>query len=197
MRIGIFGGSFNPPHKMHKDIAFYLIQNNYLDKVIFVPTGSKYKYKTNLLPNKYRYDMVKLMTDKNPNYEVSDYELKDNVIYTYDTLNYFKNKYKDDIIYFICGTDNLSYIDKWKEGIYLLSNYKFLVINRSTDNIDQILNKFREYKNNIYVVDMKMNELSSTFIREKLKNNDNTVKNYLDSDVYRYILKNNLYKESS
>ena len=48
MRIGVFGGSFNPPHKMHEDIAHSLKESNLLDKIIFVPTGSKYKYKNNI-----------------------------------------------------------------------------------------------------------------------------------------------------
>ena len=45
MRIGIFGGSFNPPHKKHKNIAIELIQKNYIDKIIYVPTGNKYNKK--------------------------------------------------------------------------------------------------------------------------------------------------------
>ena len=128
MKIGIFGGSFNPPHKMHKTIALELIKKHYVDKVIFVPTGSKYKYKNNLLSDEVRLEMLKLMCNDNNNLEVSDYELKDYVVYTYETLNYFKNKYKDDEIYFICGSDNLSYIDMWKKGKDILSNNKILVI---------------------------------------------------------------------
>ena len=76
MKIGIFGGSFNPPHKMHKNIAKYLIDNNYVDRVIFVPTGSKYKYKNNLLPNEVRFKMLELMLD---NQEVYDYIIKNNI----------------------------------------------------------------------------------------------------------------------
>ena len=91
MKIGIFGGSFNPPHKMHKEIAIELIKKHYVDKVIFVPTGSKYKYKNNLLSDKVRLEMLKLMCNDN-NLEVSNYELKDDVVYTYETLNHFKNK---------------------------------------------------------------------------------------------------------
>ena len=49
MRIGIFGGTFNPPHKMHLKIGIDLLYKNYLDKIIYVPTGSKYKYKNNLV----------------------------------------------------------------------------------------------------------------------------------------------------
>ena len=92
MKIGIFGGSFNPPHKMHKKIALDLIKKHYLDKVIFVPTGRKYKYKNNLLSDKVRLEMLKLMCIDNKDLDVSDYELKDHIVYTYDTLDYFKNK---------------------------------------------------------------------------------------------------------
>ena len=193
MKIGIFGGSFNPPHKMHKKIALELIEKHYVDKVIFVPTGSKYKYKNNLLSDKVRLDMLKLMCEDNKNLEVSDYELKDYVVYTYLTLNYFKNKYKDDEIYFICGTDNLSYIDKWKRGEDILSNNKLLVIKRDTFNINTLLEKYKDYKDNIIVTDIKENEISSTKIREMIYNNKR-VENYLDKGVNLYIRDNNLYK---
>ena len=193
MKIGIFGGSFNPPHKMHKEIAIELIKKHYVDKVIFVPTGSKYKYKNNLLSDKVRLNMLELMCKDTNNLEVSDFELKDDVVYTYLTLNYFKNKYKDDEIYFICGTDNLSYIDKWKRGEYILSNNKILVIKRNTDDINALLDKYKDYKDNIIVTDIKENEISSTKIREMIYNNKR-VENYLDKSVDLYIRDNNLYK---
>lgn len=192
MKIGIFGGSFNPPHKMHKKIAIELIKKHYVDKVIFVPTGSKYKYKNNLLSDKVRFEMLKLMCRDNNNLEVSDYELKEHVVYTYETLNYFKNKYKDDEIYFICGTDNLSYIDKWKKGEDIITNNKLLVIKRNTDDINTLLDKYKDYKNNIIVTDIKENEISSTKIREMIYNNKG-VEDYLDNKVLDYIVRNKLY----
>ena len=77
MRIGVFGGSFNPPHKMHLKIGLDLLNNNYLDKVIYVPTGSKYKYKNNLVSDRDRFNMLKLMTCNDERFIVSDFELKD------------------------------------------------------------------------------------------------------------------------
>lgn len=192
MKIGIFGGSFNPPHKMHKEIALTLIEKHYVEKVIFVPTGSKYKYKNNLLSDKVRLEMLELMCRDNNNLGVSDYELKEHVVYTYETLDYFKNKYKDDEIYFICGSDNLSYIDKWKRGEDILSNNKLLVIKRNTFDINTLLEKYKDYKDNIIVTDIKENEISSTKIREMIYNNKRT-EDYLDDSVYSYIRENNLY----
>ena len=193
MKIGIFGGSFNPPHKMHKKIAIELIKKHYVDKVIFVPTGSKYKYKNNLLSDKVRLEMLELMCRDNNNLEVSNYELKEHVVYTYETLNYFRNKYKDDEIYFICGTDNLSYIDKWKKGEDILSNNKLLVIKRNADDINTLLEKYKDYKDNIIVTEIEENEISSTKIREMIYNNKRA-EEYLDDNVYSYIRENNLYR---
>lgn len=194
MKIGIFGGSFNPPHKMHLKMALELLEKDYIDKVIYVPTGSKYVYKNNLLPDKNRYEMLKLMIKDDERFLVSDFELKERNVYTYETLEHFKKIYPDDVIYFVCGADNLSYVDKWMNGLELLKNNKFIVVRRDTDDIDELLNKFNEYRNNIIVSDVLPNELSSTLIREKIVNGED-VEAYLDKDVLNYIKENRLYEE--
>lgn len=192
MKIGIFGGSFNPPHLMHLQIGLSLLEKKYVDKIIYVPTGSKYKYKNNLVSDEHRYKMLELMIKNDVRFEVSDYELKDYVVYTYDTLEYFKKMYPNDEIYFVCGADNLSYVDEWKNGLYLLRNYKFLVIKRYTDSIDKILDRYKKYSDNIIVTDMRMNALSSTEIREKIRNGE-SVEGLLDDNIIRYINENQLY----
>lgn len=63
MKIGIFGGSFNPPHKAHFQIAKEILNQGLVDRIIFVPTGNRYN-KKDLIPNKYRYEMLKMMTRK-------------------------------------------------------------------------------------------------------------------------------------
>lgn len=193
MKIGVFGGSFNPPHKMHLDIGVQLVNKQYVDNVVYVPTGSKYKYKNNLLPDKNRLEMLEILTEKYEDLSVNDYELKDEVVYTCETLAYFKEVYPTDDIYFVCGADNLSYIDKWKNGEEILRNYKILVMKRKGEYIDELLEKFKEYKHNIVVADVEQRDISSTDIRERLKNNENVL-DVLDKDVYEYIRKNKLYE---
>ena len=90
MKIGIFGGSFNPPHKIHIERGLELISKQYVDKIVYLPTGSLYKYKNNLLPDKNRLEMLKIITDKYDCLDVSNYELKERVVYTYESLAYFK-----------------------------------------------------------------------------------------------------------
>lgn len=192
MRIGVFGGSFNPIHKYHERIASYLTENGYIDKIIFVPTGSKYHYKNNLISDSKRLDMLKLVTKKHDTFEVSNYELQDHEIHTCETLKYLKELYNEDEIIFICGTDNLTYIDRWQDGLLLLENYKFLVVKRDTDEIEEILKRYKKYKSNIIVVDMETDSLSSTYIRNNIDKDE--VREYLDEDVYEYIIKNNLYR---
>jgi len=194
MKIGIFGGSFNPPHKMHEEIVKELLKE--LDKIIFVPTGMKYEYKNNLIENQYRYDMLKLITDENDKLDVSTYEFKEEVVYTYQTMDYFKSIYPKDEVYFICGADNLSYVEKWKNAKYLLDNNKFLVIARKTDNLEPILEKLKEYKDHITITNIPPVDISSTEIREYLKNKKyEEVSSYLNPKVLDYIIEKGLYQE--
>ena len=189
MKIGIFGGCFNPPHNMHKKIALELIEKNYLDKVIYVPTGDKYQ-KKGLIDAIDRYKMLCLMTKNNPNLLVSDYEVKNEKSYTYQTLSYFKKKYPADEIYFICGSDNLLDFTTWNNYQYILDCYKILVIKRNDDKVNEMIIKNK----NIIETDIPMSNLSSTKIRELLENRkDEELLTKLDESVIEYVKKNRLY----
>lgn len=187
MKIGIFGGTFNPPHLTHLNIARELLRLKYLDKIIFVPTGNMYN-KKELIDIKYRLDMLKLMTKDYKDMTVSDYENKKQVVYTYETLDYFKKIYNNSEIYFIMGADNLKQIDSWKNSDYILNNYKFIVINRNNDIVIK--------RDNITCFRVKNNDISSTFIRNNINNND-IIKRYLDKNVLEYIRKEKLYERCS
>ena len=191
MKIGIFGGSFNPPHKIHQKIANYLVKNNYLDKVIFVPTGSNYE-KSYLASEQDRYNMLKLVVGSVPYFDISTYEFG-KLTHTYETLNHFKEYYKNDDIYFICGSDYLKEIKSWKQYQYILSNYKLIVIKRNDESLSDILLELKEYKDNIIVISDIISNLSSTIIRDAVKMNKfELLKDNIDSKVLEYI-KNNLY----
>lgn len=190
MKRGIFGGSFNPPHNFHLDIANYLIDNNILDEVVFVPTGNKYN-KNGLIDVNMRFEMLKLVTLDNDKLAVSNYEIGDSLICTYQTLDYF-NKSGEEI-YFICGTDNLMEFDTWDNYEYILKNYRLLVVRRNNDDVEYLLNRYNNYKNRIVVIDIESNDISSTMIRDLIKNNVD-VSSYIDSKVLEYINDKKLYK---
>ena len=186
MKIGIFGGSFNPVHNMHENISLELIQKGYLDMVIYVPTGDNYN-KKDLICFKDRLNMLKLMVDGKHQLDVSD--IGNSYQYTYQVLDYFKKIYGSDDIYFICGSDNLKYFDTWMKYQYILKYYKLLVIKRNGDDIDSILSKYRDYIDNIIIANVSEMDMSSTSIRENIDD----ASGCLDEKVYRYIKKNKLY----
>ncbi len=192
MKLGIFGGSFNPPHKKHENIAHSLIEENYVDKVIFVPVGEFYP-KKDLAPFKDRLAMLKLISDKSK-LICSDIANNEAYKYTYQVLDYFKNKYNADI-YFICGMDNLIEFDTWKNYEYVLKNYKLLVINRNNTNTCEILKKYHDYLQNIIITNIEENNISSSLIRNRI-NDDEFLKENLNSKVYKYIKNNfSLYRQ--
>lgn len=193
MKIGIFGGCFSPPHKMHIEIAQKLIKQGMLDKVVFVPTGNNYA-KTELVDIEYRIEMLNLVIDKD-SMKVSDISRDLNYSYTFQVLDYFKEKYKDAQIYFMCGTDNLKEFNIWKNYEYILSNYKILVVARNGDNVDNLIQEYEKYVDNLCVANIEQNLVSSTLIRKALKENNNEyVRKHLDKQVIEYIENKGLYK---
>lgn len=193
MKIGIFGGSFNPPHKEHINLALELIEKKYVEKIIFVPTGDKYSYKNNLVNSTNRFEMLQIAVNRYPFFQVSDFELQKEVVYTYQTLDYFKQKYINDEIYFICGTDNLAYMDKWEKGEYILSTMKILILKRKGDDIAFLKNKYKKFEKNIIYTDTKYHNLSSTIIRKKLSKGLD-VSNLINKEVLDYIKAKRLYE---
>lgn len=188
MNIGIFGGAFNPPHKMHKEIAIELLEKNYVDKIIYVPTGNNYN-KPGLLDGKHRINMLNLMIDDyKEKISVSDFEEKGN-LHTLNTLNYFKEKYPKDEIFFICGTDNLNDFEKWYHYEDILANYKLLIVAREKNNFDDIITKYEKYKDRIILSDVVMEKTSSTSIRKEILENgfSANLSDVLDEKVIHYL----------
>lgn len=197
--IAIFGGSFNPPLNSHLELAKQIIKNlNYIKKIIFVPVSTKYDRKNNLIDDAHRYNMLKLMCNEEKKLEVSDIELSyGRQLYTIETLDIFKNKYPEYDIYFIMGTDNLKDLHTWMEPEKILKYYKVIVLERDGDNLEEIIESEELLRKNkesiIKIKKIKPIKLSSTEIREKIKNGEN-VESFFKKEVLEYIDKNRLYK---
>jgi len=196
-KIGIFGGVFNPPHNFHFAIAQNILNEQAdFEKIIFVPTGNKYN-KPQIIDATHRYNMLKLICDKNSKFEVSKFEIDNSSQpFTYQTLDYFKNLYKDYEIIFITGTDNIKYFETWKEPDYILNNYQLIVYERDYDKLNEIIenNKFlSNYKEKILNANCGIyTNLNSSFIREKISQQKN-ISYFIPQEIYDYILANKLY----
>lgn len=195
MKIGIFGGCFNPPHKKHISIALDLMNEGLIDKVIYVPTGNAYK-KDDLIDMEHRINMLNMLIKNNPKIEISTIASEECFQYTYQTLDKMKETYKNDTLYFICGADNLEELDTWREYEYILKNYKILVIKRNNSNINRLKEKYKPYEESIVASNVKVENLSSTMIRNFIKEgNKQEILKYIPEEVYEYIKKEKLYKE--
>lgn len=197
-QIVIFGGCFNPPTNSHFLLAQQLVNEyNQIEKIVFVPVNSKYQ-KAELIGNEDRYNMLKLVCDKNKNFEVSRIEIdSQRPLFTIETLEKFKRKYLDYEIALTLGSDNLRELSTWNRVEDLVKHFKIYVIKRDKDNVEEIISKNELLSNNknsfIIVQNYITNSLSSTFVRNNLKSGKSI--NYLvPEEVIKYIEKHKLYK---
>jgi nicotinate-nucleotide adenylyltransferase len=188
MKIGILGGTFNPPHNSHKKLISNLLDGKILDKVIVLTTNNKYE-KPDIINLSHRINMLNLAMDREDVVIENEATCK-SLNYTIDALNYYKEKYQNDEILFVMGSDNLKDFKNWHNYEEIVNNFRLIVTNRNDDNIDEL--KYILPTAKIQFV-TNVGALSSSFVRNEIKNG-NLVDNYLDEKVIEYIEKNNLYK---
>lgn len=196
--IAVFGGSFNPPINSHISLAKQIIEKSKtIEKLVFVPVSTKYQ-KLELASDEHRYNMLKLICENEDKLEVSDIELRGNKqLYTIQTLDLLKEKYGQEYdIWFVMGTDNLKEIDTWNEPERLLKQYKIIVLERDNDILEDIIKHSKlltQNKNSLIKIDgINKIDLSSTLIRDKIKNGEN-IEEYVPKKVLKYIQDNKLY----
>ena len=186
MKIGFFGGCFNPPTNVHRDIANELIKNNIVDKVIFVPIGDFYK-KQNLANINNRCEMLKISIENHEKLEIDDFE-KDikEAIFAADAFKVICEKYKDDEIYFIMGSDNFLKISTWKDYENIINLYNYIVVKRDKNEIIKTKN------NVILYIPYKEYNYDSTTVRKLIREKKN-IDNLVNKNVAKFIKNNNLY----
>ena len=197
MRIGLYGGTFDPIHLGHLIVIENAINEMNLDRVIILPSSNpphkKHKDKTKA---DIRVEMVAEAIKDNPKIILSTFESTDNVVrYTHDTLEYFTSKLPNHEIFYIMGEDSFVTIDTWRNYEKIL-DYNIIVFARSgIDNNSTLIkkvDKIRKDNPNIYLIDVLNINLSSTLMRS-LSKEGKSIK-YLVKDEVNYIIKNrNLY----
>ncbi len=192
MKVGLYFGTFNPIHIGHLTIANHLAEHSDLDQIWFVVTPqSPFKKKSSLLDNYQRLEMVFQATKDYDKLRPSDIEfgLKQ-PNYTIDTLTYLEEKFPDYEFALIMGEDNLKSFHKWKNYELILENYSVYVYPRISEGKTDT--QFKDHPK-IHHVDAPIMELSSTFIRNSIKEGKN-VRPMLPHSVWEYIDEMNFYK---
>lgn len=203
-KIGIYGGTFSPPHNGHVHIALDFYERCHLDVLYIIPSF--------IPPHKQidrdddpllRLEMTKLAFSSHPDYEkrifVSDLELKrGGKSYTSDTIAYFK-EHIGESIYFLCGTDMFVTLDTWHDPAYIFQNAGIVYARRETEQEMAILieEKKREYARRfdgrVEQLDLSAYPISSSEIRAKCMAGEN-IDEWVPKKVSDFIRENRLYQ---
>lgn len=190
MKIGIFGGSFNPIHTGHAILANYLATETDLDAVwLMVAPRNPIKSDYDRAYDLHRLRMTEMVTSRIDGAITSGLEFSlPYPSYTINTLNTLSEKFPDDSFVLVIGADNWSIFNRWRCADEIIARFEIYVYPRRGYEIsipDELQGKVK-------ALNSPLIEISSTMVREKLACGEN-LSFYLPDDVYKYILKHNLY----
>lgn len=186
MKLGFFGGSFNPPTIAHYNLINQALHQYNFDKVYFVPVNNYYP-KSNLIEIEKRIEMLNLLCQKEEKIEILDIEKQiDKRLEAIDIFKIIEKQYNNNEIFFFIGEDNYKKMHNWK-NYNELQQYNYIIFQRDDSKELEI-----KQENITYMKNSENLKISSTEIREKIKNNEN-ISNLVTKEIEEYILKNKLY----
>ncbi|MBU2061380.1 MAG: nicotinate-nucleotide adenylyltransferase [Bacteroidetes bacterium] len=193
MKIGLYFGTFNPIHVGHLIIANHMAEHSDLDQVWMVVTPhNPHKKKSSLLDDFHRLHIVHLATEGFSKIKPSDIEFKlPQPNYTVNTLVHLEEKYPTHTFSLIMGEDNLKSLNKWKNYEVILQNHDIYVYPRISSEAENL--ELKDHPK-IHLIDAPIVEISSTFIRNNIKEGKN-IQPLLPANVWEYIDHNIFYKK--
>ncbi len=187
MKIALFGGSFDPVHNVHLEIAKKIVNEKITDEVWFIPC-SNHAFDKKLLVANDRINMIKLAIKDDNRLKICLKETSSKEkSYTSETIKSLINDNPNDDFYWIIGSDNLEKIDLWHDFQYLKNNVKFILVKRPGYEV------INTHGIKIYYVVCEEFDISSTMIRERIKSKISII-GLVNKDVEKYIINNGLYK---
>ncbi|WP_126992893.1 nicotinate (nicotinamide) nucleotide adenylyltransferase [Thermosipho globiformans] len=166
----IFGGSFNPPHNGHIIIS-QLVREMFKYADMHIVTSSNPPHKHVDVDFKTRFQLTKKAFEKVKGVEISDIENRlGGISYAINTIEYYEKYYES--IFFLVGEDALFSIEKWYRYEDILKKVKMLVYPRYKDKTlyERANNVLKELSSSIYILDLPLIQISSTIVRERVKN---------------------------
>jgi nicotinate-nucleotide adenylyltransferase len=192
MKVGLYFGTFNPIHVGHLIIANHMAEHSDLEQIWMVVTPhNPLKQKNTLLDDYQRLHLVRLAIEDYPKIKPSDIEFKlPQPNYTVNTLAHLMEKYPQHEFSLIMGEDNLKSLHKWKNYEYILQHHDIYIYPRVSEEAE---NPTLKNHPNVHWIDAPIVEISSTFIRENIKNKKN-IRPLLPHNVWEYVDHNNFYR---
>lgn len=201
-RVGILGGTFNPPHLGHQIMAQTAWEACRLDEVVFLPTGTvPHKDNAVILPAVHRLEMVQRITEGNAHFSVCAVEAKQRKVgYTAETLETLHGIYKDAALYFLLGADSLDYIERWYQPARIFQLCTVCVFARhgiEQARLQKQIEKLeRTFQTSIVRIEMPRIEISSTDLRKRIQEGK-SIRYLVDDRVEAYIMENGLYRSQT
>jgi nicotinate-nucleotide adenylyltransferase len=194
-KVGLYFGSFNPIHLGHLIIANHMLIRTDLDEIwIVVTPSSPFKLNTEMIAEQHRLQMVKLAVSENPSIFASDVEFNlDRPSYTVDTLRILRDKFTQVEFSVILGEDNYQNLHKWKDHSEIVDKHRLLIYPRRLSSSAVVRENNIENSQAVLYTKAPMIEISSTYIREAIENNQD-VQYLLPDPVIFYIGNNHLYE---
>ena len=191
-RIGIFGGTFNPPHAGHLIVAESVCEQLKLDKLFFVPSYiSPHKKRGEDKLAVHRARMVRLAIRSNPRFAFSDVEVtRKGMSFTYETVEAFYRNYPGCKLFLIIGSDNFSEFYKWKNPERILDLASLVVMNRP---LHKSRNAGKKHDTGIRFVLVPDIQISSTEIRAMVRRHA-SIRYQVPQAVLQYLQRHKLYK---
>lgn len=188
-RIGILGGTFDPPHYGHLTIAETAIRKLNLEEVIFVPAKTPpHKSVEEISSRRDRLAMLKLAVAGKERILISEIEFeRQGPSYTVDTLTELQREYPDDEFYFLIGADNISEMESWHQPERIFEMVNVVAAGRPG------FSGAGKFAGMIESFEMKPVNISSTMIREKVRAGQ-SISGLLPAAIEEYVLNRNLYK---
>lgn len=192
MRIGLYGGNFDPVHLGHLITAQAVLEQRNLDKILFMPAHiSPFKTGVKSSSADDRLNMLKLAIGQQERFEISNFEIdKEGVSYTVETLKALKQQYSR--IELIIGYDNFVDFDKWKSPDEILTLADVVVLRRIMHDKSEL--KETRYDKLVSFAETPIIEISSTEIRKRIREGK-SIDFLVPPKVKEYINSMNLYKD--
>lgn len=193
-RIGLLGGTFDPPHIGHVLCAARAAAGAKLDEVVFVVAGDPYQKETSASPED-RLAMVDLVVDERPGLSVSALEIdREGPSYTIDTVRTFQSDQPDADFWFVAGSDTLTGISTWHEWRELLPRVGWVVIPRPSRGAELAVDALGAEARVVVASGTTMVDMSSTEVRARVAEGL-PIGHLVQSSVAQYIAEKGLYRD--
>lgn len=200
MKIAVFGGTFDPPHKGHINLARSVVEGYHADRVLFVPSPNPpHKLHKNVTPFEHRLKMLKLAMNDDLLFDYSDMEQRrlPEPSFSIKTMAELTEQYPDDELFWLIGGDSLLNLHSWYKSEELVRNYNLMIYPRPGEEVtyDQLSRHWNaDDSRKLYesILELPVFDVASTNIRDAVRSGED-VSSVLTSEVTAYIKEHKLY----